>query len=259
MNFARLKPNVADDRYVRPSSDFPAGPVQVPSGVCVLLFSGSLFDTVRGSRQAANEPPEWTNRRMPLVVTSGGVAVHFPLYGSPRAAAAVEQLAYCGVHTLVGVGLCGSLRQALPIGSIVSAVGAIRGDAVSHHYLPAEYPAVPDPGLQSGLRRLLAPQGAMTDVVQLSTDALYRETRSEIDYWRENGASTIDMECAAFLVVARALRLRAAWVGVVSDMLDGAAHEGSIGGAPVMPLAAAIANAAIDFFETDNTGGVQGD
>jgi uridine phosphorylase len=239
------RPRVDDPCYVLPASDFPRGAVTIPSRVGVLLFSGTLYDTVARSLDGAVEPAEWTNPRMPLVVTADGVAVHFPLYGSPRVAAAIEQLAYCGVDTLVGVGLCGALNRSLPIGSVVAPAGGIRGDAVSHHYLPPEYPAVPHRDLLEEIYDGLKDRWTVNSVIQFSTDALYRERRSEIDYWRQAGVSTIDMECAAFLTVARALGIKAAWVGVVSDLLDGEAHEGGIGGASVMSDAVQIAQRLI--------------
>ena len=64
--------------------------------------------------------------------------------GGPSTAICVEELAQCGVHTLIRVGTCGGMQQQVLAGDLVAATGAIRAEGTSREYLPVEFPAVAD-------------------------------------------------------------------------------------------------------------------
>jgi len=65
---------------------------------------------------------------------------------------------------------------------------------------------------------------------------LYREEESLIGQLSELGVISIDLESSAFLTVGRRLGLKCAWVGVASDRLVGAEHEGNIHSGQVMEV-----------------------
>jgi purine-nucleoside phosphorylase len=226
-----------EERYVEPSSDLLVGGASAPPVVgktVYVVFSGSLYEALAERLPEFAENHAWPLARMPLRTFEETSSIHFPLYGSPRAAAAVEQLVYCGAERLVGLGLCGSLGPELAIGDLVAPAGCVRGDAASYHYLPPEIPALPARPLLEGLVAGLP----VREPLQYTTDALYRETHEQIAFWRGHGVETIDMESATFLAVSHALGARACWIGVVSDVLEDGAHHGSIGGESVIPTAA---------------------
>jgi purine-nucleoside phosphorylase len=226
-----------EERYVEPSSDLLVGGASAPPVVgttVYVVFSGSLYEALAERLPEFVENPAWPLARMPMRTFEETSSIHFPLYGSPRAAAAVEQLVYCGAERLVGLGLCGSLASELAIGDLVAPAACVRGDAASYHYLPPEIPALPARPLLEGLVAGLP----VREPLQYTTDALYRETHEQIAFWRGHGVETIDMESATFLAVSRALGARACWIGVVSDVLEDGAHHGSIGGESVIPTAA---------------------
>ena len=106
------------ERYVVPEEDFNGMKPSIGKS-CFMVFSGTLYDRIMTSSCVPIFPNTlWPFTRMPLATTEQGVAVHFPLYGSSRAASAVEQLAFCGVETTVGLGLCGSIASHLEIGAM---------------------------------------------------------------------------------------------------------------------------------------------
>ena len=72
-----------------------------------------------------------------VLVTSHGI-------GGPSTAICVEELARCGVKTLIRVGTCGGMALSVQGGDVVVATGAIRMEGTSREYLPVEFPAVAD-------------------------------------------------------------------------------------------------------------------
>jgi hypothetical protein len=228
-----------DRVYVRPEEDLR---LDVPATASVLVLSASLYDEVLRRAPQLEPIPNPLNSRLAFASDGAGLLVHFPLYGSPRVAAAIEQLRSLGVRRILGVGLCGSLSPRLPVGTVVLPVGAVRGDAVGLHYAPEVYPAVPDDALVEWLRQH---NPTAQPVVQLSTDALYRETYDFIEYWRRLGVRTIDMETATQFVVARVLGVATAWIGVVSDLLHDGRHDGTIGAGGILGTAAELCLALI--------------
>jgi hypothetical protein len=219
------------DVYVRPDEDIR---IDVTARRALLVLSGTVYDEFLRRAPGLRPVDNATNSRLCFATDDSGLLVHFPLYGSPRMASAIEQLASIGIQEVVSIGLCGSLSPAVPIGSVVTASAVVRTDAVSLHYAPECYPATPSHALMAALLARLNP---VRVVFQMSTDALYRETFDAIDHWRRLGVQTIDMEAATQFVVARVLGLDTAWLGVVSDQLIDGQHHGAVGGHDVLDTA----------------------
>ena len=70
-------------------------------------------------------------------VTSTGI-------GGPSTAIAVEELYQCGADTMIRVGTCASVSEDFHKGDLIIPNGAVRMEGVGRHYLPTEFPAVPD-------------------------------------------------------------------------------------------------------------------
>ena len=229
--------------FVTPQADFQHhnfDPSKVDLGrACLVAFSSDLFSQLSEALPTTDEDFTWPYHTTPLKLctTSGGkiFALHFPSYGSVRIANSLEQLKACGIKYVFGLGLGGSLQEDIAIGDVFLLEGAVRGDGTSHYYAPDEYPAVPDFALTSQLREALEANHEKYHLgLSFGTDALYREEESLIGQLSELGVISIDLESSAFLTVGRRLGLKCAWVGVVSDRLVGAKHEGTIHSSHVM-------------------------
>ena len=225
------------NRYITPQSDFAHhdfDPDQFEMGkACLVTFSSSLFDKVLKRVSVVENDLRWPYDTTPLKIcyTSSGkrFGVHFPSYGGTRISHSIEQLAACGYQYIFGLGLGGTLQKDVKIGDIVLLEGAIRGDGVSRYYAPVEFPAVADFELVGKLVEKLKASGEKYHLgVSFGTDALYREVEELVSQLRHLGVLTIDLESSAFLTVGRRLGLKCCWVGVVSDRLVGAVHEGNI-------------------------------
>jgi len=225
-------------RYITPQSDFAHyefNPSQFEMGTaCLVTFSSSLFDRVLDRVSVLEDGFQWPyNRTTPLRIcaTSSGkrFGVHFPFYGGTRIANSLEQLAACGYQYVFGLGLGGALQANVEIGDIVLLEGAIRGDGVSGYYVPAEFPAVADFGLTRRLaEKLDINEERYRFGLSFGIEALYREVEALIGRLRHLGVLVVDLESSAFLTIGRRLGLRCCWVGIVSDRLVDAVHEGNI-------------------------------
>lgn len=152
-----------------------------------------------------------------VLVTSHGI-------GGPSTAICVEELARCGVKTLIRVGTCGGMALTVQGGDVVVATGAIRMEGTSREYLPVEFPAVADFTVTGALAAAARKWGATVHVgVVQCKDSFYGQHSPEDSpvswqlenawsAWIKGGCLASEMESAALFVVAAAKGLRAGCV-----------------------------------------------
>jgi uridine phosphorylase len=150
-------------------------------------------------------------------VTSTGI-------GGPSTAIAVEELFQCGAHTMIRIGTCASVSEKVSIGDIAIPNGAVRMEGVGNHYLPLEFPAVPDFYLVKELEAAAERLGYKYNVgVTITKASFYSQNSPEtkpvaneiINKWRAyelGGATSTEMESAPLFLIAGCLGVRAATV-----------------------------------------------
>lgn len=148
-----------------------------------------------------------------LLITSHGI-------GGPSTAICVEELARCGVHTMIRVGTCGGMHLDVLGGDLVVATAAIRQEGTSREYLPLEFPAVADLDVTNALvtsartagRRVHAGVVQCKDSFygQHSPDASPVAPRLHYQWqaWCKGGCLASEMESAALFIVGASLGLR---------------------------------------------------
>ncbi|MFH1154186.1 MAG: nucleoside phosphorylase [Pseudomonadota bacterium] len=154
-----------------------------------------------------------------------GAAVAGPYIGAPYGAMVLESIIAKGADTILVLGWCGALSEHLKTGDILVPDLCLADEGTSRNYMEADgmFPRVsPSGSLSSVLRGFLTshnvPHGSGT---VWTTDAIYRETRTKVNYFKAIGASAVDMECSALCAVARYRKVRIAALLVVSDELYG--------------------------------------
>jgi uridine phosphorylase len=155
--------------------------------------------------------------------TQGRVAVlgNFGI-GAPGITSLADELMAWGVKHLAILSLAGGLQPDLAPGSIVIADRAIRDEGTSYHYLPPAREVQGSSRLASAIGSALEGGGlSSTRGVVWSTDAPYRETREEADYYRGAGVQAVDMESAGLFAAAQVRGREAASVFVIGDSLAG--------------------------------------
>ncbi len=150
-----------------------------------------------------------------------GVLGNFGM-GAPALVALAEQMAAWGTRKLVILSLAGGLQPALQPGDIVLGASAMRDEGTSYHYLPPAEQVQASPALVGSigdtLRRNNLPytQGPIW-----STDAAFRETREEADYFQAKGVQAVDMESAGLFAMGQVRGLQTASLFVIGDSLAG--------------------------------------
>ena len=112
------------------------------------------------------------------------------------------------------------------MGDIVIPSGAVRMEGVGNHYLPMEFPAVPDFQLMKVLEEAALEKGYHYDTgVTITKASFYSQTSPETkpiapeliyrwDAYVKGGATNTSMECAPLFLIAGSLGIRAASVMV---------------------------------------------
>jgi uridine phosphorylase len=126
--------------------------------------------------------------------------------GAPVVAVLVEDLAAYGVKRFISIGIAGSVQETGRAGDLVIAEQALRDEGTSYHYLPADHAALANRSLQRQLERALRESGTGYMAGSTwTTDAPYRETLTEYKRHQKAGILTVEMEAAAFYVVAQTI------------------------------------------------------
>ncbi len=152
--------------------------------------------------------------RLPVLLC-GGFGI-----GAPMGTAILEEWIAFGVQRFVSIGIAGGLQRDLPIGAITLVDRAIRDEGVSHHYLPDDKEARPDPALSLLLGAALGRLGVPPRVGPTWTiDTPYRETVAELRHYQSEGVLTVEMEASAVCAVAQHRGVKLATAFTISDSL----------------------------------------
>lgn len=138
------------------------------------------------------------------------------VYGGPVSVTTVEELAYYGVETIIGLGYVGALDDGLNLGDPVISVDAIAEPGTTPHYSYEPYPK-PDTDLTARLLESLDPKP--TPIRIWTTNALYREFPDQKAQVVEEGARAVNMDTSHLFAAAEKLKMRAVYLATVTDRL----------------------------------------
>ncbi len=150
-----------------------------------------------------------------------GICVAGPFIGAPYATMLLESLIGKGAKKIIVLGWCGAVTKELNVGDIILPYKAIVDEGTSHNYkvLDKDIPiATPDLKLADHFAEHLSSKGIDFKKKNIwTTDAIYRETKNKVEYFRNLGAHAVEMECSALFSVAEYRKVEIASVLVVSD------------------------------------------
>jgi len=143
------------------------------------------------------------------------------MIGAPQAVLVLERLIALGVTDVLAIGWCGSLQPNVRIGDVVLPVSAVSEEGTSGHYpLDISQPG-PSFDLLNPLERALEGRGLQVHKGGVwSTDAPFREMKSKVLKYQEEGLLAVDMETSALFTVSHFRSVRLAVAMVVSDELS---------------------------------------
>ena len=141
-----------------------------------------------------------------------------PVIGSPYAVILLENLIVFGAKKFLFLGWCGSISDNLKIGDIVLPDSAISDEGTSPSYNDTKKIFTPKMSNLNKLKQLMNKQSANFQTGNIwTTDALYRETKEKVTYYKTKGAIAVDMETSALFNVAEYRNVEIASILVVSD------------------------------------------
>ncbi len=161
--------------------------------------------------------------------------------GGPSAAIAVEELSKIGVDTMIRIGTCASLHEDVKKGDIVLPNGVVKMEGTSQHYLPLEFPAVPDYFLLKTLETAAQTLGYDPKIgVNITKDSFYTQMEADtkpvakelLNKWESylrGGAQTTSMESATIFSVASSIGIRVATALVSATDVVGAKSQNIYG------------------------------
>jgi uridine phosphorylase len=136
--------------------------------------------------------------------------------GSPFAAGILEELIALGCKTFLNIGTAGGLHHE----GIFVCTKALRDEGTSYHYISKGNFTFPNKELTKKLENSIKKE--KLDYFKGATwtiDAIYRETKAEVERYSKKGIFTVEMEASALFAVAKYRKVKIASAFVVSDFL----------------------------------------
>jgi uridine phosphorylase len=193
---------------------------------CVLPIYHTVIEALRKQDRLAHVKDIGTSMGpMPVfrIMHEGtAVAVAHPGLCAPLVAAVLEELIAFGCRKFIACGSAGVLDSNLKKGTVVVPNAAVRDEGTSYHYLPPGREIEADPDVVAIIESVLQSHGVTYKIGKTwTTDGLYRETKNRIAKRKAEGCLTVEMECSAFLAVARFRGVRFGQLLATGDDVSG--------------------------------------
>ncbi len=191
--------------------------------LCVLEFDGDLTDKLmaRGEVRRCRHWPCFHTAMWLWPKEEPRCGIVPRTIGGPYAVLVAEQAAVCGAEAVVGLTSAGCLGASMPLPAVVVADKAVRDEGTSLHYLAPSRTVAGHLPLAEALERTLANVGlAVRRGLVWTTDAPYRETRSQLDGHAAQGALAVEMQAASLFAFGRARGLATGLVAHVTNSID---------------------------------------
>jgi uridine phosphorylase len=192
--------------------------------VCLLEFDGDLTDWLVSTGRA-RPWKSWAcfhTTMYTLDVDGAHCGIVARTIGGPYAVLVAEQLKVAGARVVLGLTSAGRVSGSLPVPSLVIPVQAIRDEGTSFHYVPARQSVHADARLAKVLEEELSSVGIPVRRGPVwTTDAPYRETQEQLDYYARNGVLAVEMQAASLIAFGQARELP---VGVVAHVTNAVDH-----------------------------------
>jgi uridine phosphorylase len=168
----------------------------------IVTFNDSYIDMIK-ERQGAKIISIMSGSRVPIYRIGHKdkqLAVYQTMIGGAATVGYMEMMIAKGTEVFVFFGSCGTLDADISSGNLIVPTEAYRDEGTSYHYLSAETGSYVGVKTAEKLSRIM-------DVLKLphakaktwTTDAIFRETRSNMEKRKAEGCLTVEMECASVM------------------------------------------------------------
>jgi uridine phosphorylase len=143
--------------------------------------------------------------------------------GAPHIAADIEELNAQGVKKFIIFGNCGVLDSSIEDCSIIIPTKAFREEGTGYHYVEASETIDVNPKYKEEFIEILKEHNFdYKEGYTWTTDAFYRETKEKIEYFKNKGAITVEMEGSTIAATCQNKGLDYFTFYYAGDNLDGA-------------------------------------
>lgn len=193
--------------------------------LAICCHNRKLFEDLN-RRTGAQPVPAWmmvqNEQEYPHAFECGGQTVTTACLavGAPIASMRFESLIAAGVKHFIVFGSAGGLDCNLDIGDFVIPREAIRDEGVSYHYLRPSRSVSGSASVLDILEKAckhhaVKPLSGTT----WTTDAVFRETVSKVQKYKEEGVLTVEMEASALYAISKVRGVQVGYLLFVSDCL----------------------------------------
>lgn len=122
--------------------------------------------------------------------------------GSANTATVMDCLTAIKPKACLFLGKCGSLKEKIPVGSLLLPIGAIRGEGTSNDYMPVEVPALPALQLEKAVSHVIKKyaQDYYSGVIYTTNRRVWEHDEDFKDKLKLMRATAIDMETATLFI-----------------------------------------------------------
>jgi purine-nucleoside phosphorylase len=194
------------------------GPVAVMAATRPdLIYLSELFHFSKDDYQRLFLSRLYFDRNNP-----GGPSVTGPFVGAPHAVMLLENLIVRGARQIMFIGWCGAVSEKVKIGDIILPTSVYIDEGTSKNYGAGDdsYLQVDFPMVTKARQALDKSDCDYHEGAVWTTDAIYRETQSEVLTHQQNGVLAVEMEISALCAVALFRSVDLAGILVVSDELS---------------------------------------
>lgn len=193
-----------------------------PPQIAVVTFRQIIVDTLLKNYEAKIITYYLSGDSIPVYeINYKGTRIAFykTVIGAPSTVGVLEELHAMGIKNFLFYGECGCLSKNILEHNIIIPTEAYRDEGTSYHYMgKSDYVEIDTyKKLEEIFKYLNIPY---TLGKTWTTDALYRETRNNIQKRKEEGCICVDMECSAIMAVAKFRGIKAYQFFYAADNLD---------------------------------------
>lgn len=150
----------------------------------------------------------------------GRPVVYSCVYGAPRAVEVAHLFAILGTRLVVTIGTCGALQPGLDPGDVIVPDRVIPREGIARLYGSPDL-VLADSSASARARQLLSEHEIVPhDGLHLTWYSIFAQNAEMIEEWKRGGMSSVDMEAATALAVARRFGIPSLAMLVVWDLLD---------------------------------------
>lgn len=193
---------------------------------CIIAFFGDIIDKKKEKGELKQVSSIcFESIIIPVYITKyedKEVGIVLGFLGSAGCAGELEELIAIGFKKFIVCGGAGVLKENINVGQLFVVESALRDEGVSYHYIEVAREIKADESVVNNIKATLDKENIPSQKIKTwTTDAVYRETRKLVELREKEGCTTVEMESAALLAVAKYRNVKLGQILYAGDNLSG--------------------------------------